>query len=142
LVPFMSANDDVELAFAGVGTQAFHLLRLEVGVASTDGVEIRPVPSQRAARGASLGIAAPDPDRDARSLNRGWREGHLIDAVVLTRKCEGLAGPQARDDRQFLVEHFRTLAEVEHFAEMSEARVADERVPDVACADAEDEPAG
>jgi hypothetical protein len=104
-------------------------------------VEAGTVPAERAASRSWVGIAAADPDRDPRPLDWSRREDDVVDGVVPARIGKRLAGPEAGDDLQALVEHLAARACVAFFAETREACIDADGLAGVAEADAQDHPA-
>src|SRR6476469_2653873 len=94
------ADGDVVGALAGRGADRADVFGSEF--AAVRSVEGGAVPARRPRRGAAMGIAAADPDRDPRFLDghRDERDGFDLEALALMR--ERLAGPEPRDDLQAL----------------------------------------
>ena len=87
-------------------------------------VHARPIPAKRAFDRAGIRIAAADPDRRPRVLDRTRAEGDLLNAEVLSPEGEGLSAPQSCNDLQPLVEDFGSNTCVRLLREMRVARVA------------------
>ena len=89
------------------------------------------IPSQRAARriDRSCGHAPDDPDGDPRPLHGAGEEGHRGEPVVLALEPERLAGLEAVEDREGLVEPLGPLPRRRRLADVAEARVIERPEP-------------
>src|SRR5204862_4067308 len=93
------------------------------------------IPRERPSHRAFVRPRSDDPDRDPRLLDGRRPERHRIEAVMVAREAEPLAGPQPRQDRQSLIETLGPGARVGRFADVAKARVVGR-----AEADGQDEP--
>jgi hypothetical protein len=91
----------------------------------------RPSAAQRPLDRPAVRVAAADPDRRARLLNRARQERHVVDREVLAAEGVRLARPQPRDDLERLVEQLSAAPGVAFLAEVGEARVRNDVVADV-----------
>ena len=89
-----------------------------------------PVVAQRPGHRALGSVDRHDPDRDPRPLDRRRPERHRPEPVVLALERERLAGPEALEDRQRLVEALGADARLGRLADVAERAVVERPEPD------------